>query len=144
MKNLLNREKLLAKEELEVVQVDLGKDEFVYVRQMTGRERDRFEQSLRREIKNKAGMVDGFEMVLNDFRAKLAVVTLCNEKGELLLKPTDYPLLSENMSAARLEKIVNEAQRLNAITEEDKEALVKNSEAVLDGSSNSDFAENLR
>jgi hypothetical protein len=144
MKNLLNREKLLAKEELEVVQVDLGKDEFVYVRQMTGHERDRFEQSLRREIKNKAGIVDGFEMALNDFRAKLAVVTLCNEKGELLLEPTDYPVLSKSMSAARLEKIVNEAQRLNAITEEDKEALVKNSEAVQDGSSNSGFAENLR
>ena len=144
MKNLLNREKLLAKEELEVVQVDLGKDEFVYVRQMTGRERDRFEQSLRREIKNKAGMVDGFEMVLNDFRAKLAVVTLCNEKGELLLKPTDYPLLSENMSAARLEKIVNEAQRLNAITEEDKEALVKNSEVGQADNSPSDSVENSK
>ena len=46
------------------------------------------------------------------------------------------------MSAKRLEKIINVAQKLNAITEEDKEALVKNSEAVLDGNSNSDSVEN--
>ena len=31
------------------------------------------------------------------------------------------------MSAARLEKIVNKAQELNKISEEDKESLVKNS-----------------
>ena len=34
---LLDRNALLAKEKLDVVKVDLGKGDFVFVRQMTGR-----------------------------------------------------------------------------------------------------------
>ena len=137
---LLNREKLLSKEKLEIVKVDLGKDEFVYVRQMTGRERDHFEQSLLKQTRDSKGKLT-VEQSLEDFRAKLAVNTVCDADGNLLLKPTDYPMLSQSMSAARLEKIVNEGQKLNAITEEDKEELLKNSDAVPDGSSSSDSVE---
>ena len=132
----LNREALLQKEKLEVVKVDLGKDEVVYVKQMTGRERDSFERSL--FVFDKDNKVT---TRMNDFRAKLAVCTLCNENGEALLKFEDYDLLSRNMSAARLEKIVNVAQKLNAITEEDKEALVKNFEVGQADNSNSASAE---
>jgi ABC-type ATPase involved in cell division len=132
---LLDRKALLKKEELQVVKVDLGKDEFVYVRQMTGRERDTFEQSLVKEVKDKEGNVTSYDRSLTDFRAKLAVCTLSNEKGESLLEPGDYELLSMSMSAARLEKIVNEAQKINKISEEDKEALTKNSVAGQAGSS---------
>jgi len=120
---LLDKKALLAKEELEVVKVDLGKGDHVFVRQMTGRERDKFEQSLIKENKNAEG---GFEKALDDFRAKLAVVTVCDENGVLLLSIGDAATLSQNMSARRLEAIVNKAQELNKITEEDKEALVKN------------------
>ena len=55
---LLDREKLLAKEELKVEKVMLTKHDYVFVRQMTGRERDRFEQSLVREVKDSQGGVD--------------------------------------------------------------------------------------
>lgn len=137
----LDRTKLLQKEELEKVKVDLGKDEFVYVRQMTGHERDQFEQSLRKEIKDGKGKVTDYEMALNDFRAKLAVVTVCDEAGKLLLEPKDYLLLSQSMSAKRLEAIVNEAQKLNAISEEDKAALVKNSVADPEDNSSSGSAQ---
>lgn len=140
----LNREALLEKEKLEIVKVDLGNDTFVFVRQMTGRDRDYFEQSLIKETKNKKGVVDGYEKSLEDFRAKLAVNSLCDEEGNLLLQLGDYAMLSKNMSAKRLEKIVNEAQKLNAISEEDKEALVKNSDAGQPGNSSSDFAENSK
>lgn len=134
----LNRELLLKKEELEIVKVDLGKGEFVHVRQMTGRERDTFERSLLREDQNAE---NGYARALEDFRAKLAVMTLCDEKGNLLLKPEDFLVLSQNMSAARLEKIVDTAQKLNKITEEDKENIVKNSGAGQAGSSSSDSVE---
>jgi len=140
----LSRSLLLQKEELEKVKVDLGKGEFVYVRQMTGRERDNFEQSLIKENKDLKGNVTGYDRALGDFRAKLAVVTVCDEEGKALFLPADYSLLSQNMSAKRLELIVNAAQKLNAISEEDKEALVKNSSAVQDGNSPSDFAENSK
>lgn len=139
---LLDRKRLLSKEALEIIKVDLGRDEFVFVRQMTGRERDRFEQSLIKETKDEKGATVSYDRSLEDFRAKLAVVTLCDESGKSLLQPDDFPVLSQNMSAARLEKIVNEAQRLNKITEQDKEALVKNLGAVPDGNSNSDSVEN--
>ena len=137
----LDRKKLLEKEQLEVVKVDLGKDEFVFVRQMMAYERDKFEQSLRKEVKNAKGDTN-FELSLENFRAKLAVCTVSDEKGTLLFEPGDYILLSKNMSASRMEKIVNEAQKLNAITEEDKGVLLKNSEAAPSGNSTSDSAEN--
>lgn len=135
---LLNRDQLLEKEKLEIVQVDLGKEEYVFVRQMTGRERDKFEQSLIKENKNAEG---GYEKSLDDFRAKLAVITLCDEAGVPLLQPGDYPTLSQNMSAAKLEKIINTAQRINKISEEDKESIIKNSKAGQPGSSSSDSVE---
>ena len=137
---LLDKDALLRKEDLEIVQVDLGKNEYVFVRQMTGRERDGFERSLVHRFKDAKGRFD-YEMRLDDFRAKLAVHTVCDDKGNLLLQPGDYEQLSTNMSAARLEKIVNVAQKLNAITEEDKEELIKNLDAGQAGSSSSGSAE---
>ncbi|MFA5526846.1 MAG: hypothetical protein WC992_08475, partial [Acholeplasmataceae bacterium] len=61
-----------------------------------------------------------------DFRAKLAAHTVCDDKGVLILQAGDYETLSQNISAKRLEKIITVAQRLNKITDEDKENLVKN------------------
>jgi len=137
---LLNRKQLLTKEKLEIVKVDLGKDNFIYVKEMTAGEKDRFEQSLLKQVKDNKGVVIGFESVTENYRAKLFVVTVCDENGKLLLAAGDYPLLSASMSAAKLEKIVNAAQKLNAITEEDKEELVKNLEVGQADNSNSDSA----
>jgi hypothetical protein len=137
MGNLLNRSQLLEKEELQIEKVEFEDGNFICVRQMTGHERDLFEQSLIRKIKDAKGKIT-YEQSTDDFRAKLAVVTVCNEKGESILLPGDFPLLSKNMSAKKLEKIINIAQELNAITEEDKENILKNSDAVPDGNSSSD------
>jgi hypothetical protein len=142
MGNLLNRKKLLEKEKLQIEKVELENDDFVFVRQMTGRERDTFEQSLLKKNKDSKGQVISFEQSLDDFRAKLAVVTLCDEEGKSLLLPTDYSMLSINMSAKTLETIVNAAQKLNKISEQDKEELVKNSDAGQEDNSSSGSAEN--
>lgn len=139
--NLLNRAALLAKENLKVEKVELGNDEFVYVRQMTGRERDKFEQSLIKEKTKEDGSAD-YERKLDDFRAKLAVCTICDESGKLILGYDDYELLSTNMSAARLEKIITEAQKLNKITDTDKKNLTKNSDAGAADNSSSGSVEN--
>jgi len=142
MKTVLTKEALLKKQELEIVEVDLGNEECVYVRQMTGHERDQFEQSMRKEIRDKNGVITNYEMALADFRAKLAVSTVCDDKGILLLTKNDYMVLSNNMSAQRLETIINVAQKLNAITQEDKEGLIKNLEAVPGDNSSSGSVEN--
>jgi hypothetical protein len=138
---LLSREDLLTKEKLEVEKVDLENDNFVYVRQMTGHERDLFEQSMLKKNRDGKGTVISYETVTEDFRAKLAVHTVCDENGELILKPTDYGVFSRSISSRTLEKIINVSNKLNGISEEDKENLIKNSKAVQDGNSNLEFVE---
>jgi len=141
MGNLLGKEALLAKETLEIVKVEFENGDYVFVRQMTGHERDLFEQSLLKKNRDKKGTVISYEQATEDFRAKLAVMTLCTEDGTSVLQQGDYPILSRNMSAKRLEKIINTASKINAISEEDKEAIVKNSEVGPADNSNSDFVE---
>ena len=137
---LLDRNSLLKKEEVQIEKVDLGNGEYVFVRQMSGREKDTFEQSLLKEIKDKDGNVTGYDRTMIDYRAKVAVITLCDENGVALLKPDDYEMLSVNMSGRRLCKIADAAQKLNAIDEESKEKLVKNSEGDQVANSLSDSA----
>lgn len=137
---LLDRRGILKKETLKIEKVELGPDDYIFVKQMTGRERDRFEQSLMKETKDSAGAIS-YERALEDFRAKLSVNTICNENGDNLLEPGDYPVLSKNMSAARLELIVNKSQELNKISETDKENLVKNSEGDRSADSTSSSVE---
>lgn len=140
--NFLDRKALLEKEKMEIVKVEFENGDFVFVRQMTGHERDTFEQSLLKKVRDNKGTIVSYEQSTEDFRAKLAVVTVCDEQGEMVFNPGDYATLSRSMSAKRLEKIVNEAQKLNAITEEDKEAIVKNSEADQVGNSSLDSVVN--
>lgn len=142
MSKVLDRNALLAKEQVQIRKVDLGNDNFVFVRQMSGRERDHFEQSLIKQVKNNKGQVESFEQNLEDFRAKLVAATVCSEDGDILLQPSDIPTLSKNMSATTLDKIVKEAQELNKISEADKEELTKNSEVGQADNSSSDSAEN--
>lgn len=138
---LLNRKTLLQKEKLDVRKIDLGEDEYVFVRQMTGRERDNFEHSLAKTVEDKNGKIE-VERTMGDFRAKLAVNCVCDDKGNAIFQPDDYSILSKNMSAKKLMKIADEASKLNGITEEDKEEMVKNSSADQGDSSDSNSAKN--
>lgn len=127
----MTKEELLAKDELEISKVEFSNEKCVYVRQMTGHERDLFEALvLEKKIDEKGNVT--YERTLNDFRAKLAVCTLCDEKGNLLLTKDEVSTLSNNMKASKLMKIVEAAQLLNRITEEDREKLIKNSEKVIE------------
>ena len=136
----LNREALLQKDALKIEKVELTRG-FVFVREMTAKDKDDWEQSILKQKTNSKGSVQ-YETSLEDFRAKLAVATVCDEEGKLLFKPQDIKLLNAAMSASNMEKIVDAAQRLNAITEKDREEILKNSEADQESSSNSDSAEN--
>jgi hypothetical protein len=136
----LDRKKLLEKEELKITKVEFSDGNFTFVRQMTAHERDKWEESLVKETKLPGGKVE-YKRDMDDFRAKIAVCTLCDEKGNLLLHPSDYATLSDNMTGVKLYKIVEEAQKLNNVTEEDRENLVKNSDAAQSGNSNSDSVE---
>lgn len=141
-KNLfLNREALLQKADLKKEKVQLSGG-YVYVREMTGYEKDVWEKSMVKEKPsgNKLKPVE-YEVDIEGFRAKLAVVTVCDADGNLIFKPTDVKTLNNVISASNLDRIIIVAQRLNAITEDDKEEILKNSKADLEKSSNSGSAE---
>ena len=124
---LLDREKLLKKGQVKIEKVDFDDGDFVYVRQMSGRGKEHWERSILKEVRDENGTLKDYERNLEDLRAKLAVCTVCDEKGTLLLKPEDYAVLSQNMGVDRLEKIADKAAELNGIRPEDQKALVKNS-----------------
>ena len=143
MENFLGRDLLLTVDNtIKVEEVKLSRG-IVYVREMTAFEKDVFEQSIRRLVPNgNPNKSPTFELATENFRAKLAVMTLCDAEGNLILGKNDAVQLSKSLKASDMEKIVEAAQRMNTITEADKQDLLKNSEAVLEEGSNSSSAEN--
>lgn len=152
----LTRDMILAqRDELQVEEVILTPRKMggklvpvsVWVREMTGTEKDLFERSMRKRISTPGGAGSGiggsdFELNLDNYKAKLACVTVCDESGNLLFDLRDIQKISGQLSASNLEKIVNTAQAVNAISEKDKEELLGNLEQDLIDNSTSDSAEN--
>jgi hypothetical protein len=125
MSELLNREMLLTREELDIVKVELDEKRHVFVRQMTGHERDLFEQSFLTKTKDGKGNTV-YDTTTEDYRGKLAVVTICDDKGTLILKPGDASMIGKMMSAQTLDKIVKVAQEINGLTLKEEEEIQKN------------------
>ena len=76
----------------------------VYVRSMSGEQRDQFEALI---ISNRNSV--------ENFRAKLASMTVCDESGNLLFTEADIKELSKK-SAAALQRIFVASQKLSRIT----------------------------
>lgn len=64
---------------------------------------------------------------MKNFRARLAAICICNENGEVLFTEKDVSELGKKSTHA-MNIIVKECQRINGITAENKEELLKNSE----------------
>ena len=88
----------------------------VWVRVLTGTERDRFE-------------VQVSDSKRTNFRARLAVYCVCDENGQRLFAESDVQALG-NQPGSALEKVCTVALRLNRYTSEDVALLEKNSESV--------------
>jgi len=114
---MLNRESILQTNDLpsELVSVPEWGGE-VYVRTLTGTERDAFEQALSGK-KNKPN--------LDNVRARFAVLTICDENGKRLFSDGDVKALGEK-SASALDRVFEVASRLNGFSSEDAEELAKN------------------
>lgn len=114
---VLGRDQILQAQDIakELVHVpEWGGD--VYVRGMTGAERDKFEASLL------TGKTNSKTMNLINVRAKMASLTICDESGGLLFSEADVKELSKK-SAAALQRIFEIAQRLSGLGEADIEEL---------------------
>lgn len=92
----------------------------VFVRVMSGEERDDFEAGcmLSRGKKHSANLAN--------IRARLAVKCLVDENGNRVFDDADAPALGKK-SGAELQAIFDVAQRLNKLTEADVDELTKNS-----------------
>ena len=116
---LLNRESILQADDLPKELVDVPEwGGSVYVRSLTGAERDRFESSMiKQRGKNQ-------QMNLDNIRAKLAVLTVCDEEGKRIFSSADIDELSKK-SAAALDRIFAVARRLSGLGEDDVKELAE-------------------
>lgn len=115
---VLTREAILAADSLpkELVQVpEWGGD--VYVRAMTGAERDSFEASF-------VG-ADGKVRKLDNIRAKLCALSICDEGGSRLFSDADIIALGKT-SASALQRVFKVAQKLSGLGDDAVEELAKN------------------
>ena len=114
---MLTRDTILQSDDLpsELVNVPEWGGE-IFVRTLTGTERDAFEQSMVQK-KNKPNM--------QNVRARFAVLTICDDKGERVFTDADAAELGKK-SAAALDRVFAVAQRLNGFSQDDAEDLAGN------------------
>lgn len=94
----------------------------VWIKSMTGRERDAFEESL---VVRKGAKITNS---LQQFRAKLVAMTAVDDEGKRLFTAADVEALGRK-NAAALSRCSEVATRLSSISREDAEEMIKNSEA---------------
>ena len=102
----------------------------VYVRTITGGERDGVEYALSKDPVTGRYRQD-------NFRAYFTMLVCCDESGRKLFKTQDIPALAKKSGAA-LERIVDAGLKLNRFSDTDVEEMTKNSSSIQDESSGSD------
>lgn len=93
----------------------------VYVRSLTGTERDSFEA----DMVSATGKGGTREANFENLRAKLVARTACDEDGKSLFSLKDLEKLG-NKNAAALDRLYDVGARLSGLKEEDKEELLDN------------------
>lgn len=124
----LERDLLLKKQKLQIEKVLLDGGDYVFVRELTARERDDYEISLLPDE-------EGGDRDMEDFRARIAVRGLCDKEGKSILEVKDYKKLSISLSGNRMKTIVAAINKLNKLAMGDDNEIVKNSEAAQSGNS---------
>jgi len=119
-KRLLDRDAILEVDDINIELLDIPEwGGEVYVRGLTGIERDNYE----------AGLIisRGKQQVVNlqNARAKLCALSLCDADGKPLFTPADVIRLGEK-SASALSKVFETAQRLSGLSDEDVADLTEN------------------
>ncbi len=125
----LSKEDLLNRE-VKVSKVVFENDEYVYVKEMSGRDRSVLEMSMMK-FKNGndlASITSENDIVMDttNLKAKYACMCLCDEKGNLLFTIDDADKFGSAISSTELDIIVDEADKLNAFMTKEKEKIVKN------------------
>jgi len=121
----LTKKQILSADDLPKEKVEVPQwSGHVWVRTLTGAERDRFEQTL----------LDGKNVNMANVRARLVVLTAIGDDDKRIFDDADAQALGDK-SASALDRIYAVAQRLNGLTATDVEDLAKNSGTDLSGDS---------
>lgn len=113
----LTRDQILQAEDLTKIEVQVPEWKgSVWVRMLTGKERDELE-SFWDSAKKKGEFTDA--------RATVASLTICDERGERLFSDKDIQVLGQKSSAA-LQRVFDEALKLNRLTKDDVKELAGN------------------
>jgi len=127
-KNVLSAKDILGVSDIKIELVEVPEwGGNVYVKGMTGAERDKFEGGIVRigAVPGKRGKpgTPG-KLDLTDLRAKICSMTICDADGKRLFTEEDVQALSQK-SAAALQRVFVVAQKLSGIGEEDIEELLE-------------------
>jgi len=118
---LLTKEQILSAHDLKKIKVDVPEwGGSVFIKTITAAERDRFESAIYKS-KTKINIVN--------VRARLASLTVVDDKGARLFTPDDISALGEK-SAMAMDRIFQAACKLNKMTPKDIEELEKNSSII--------------
>lgn len=118
----LTKEMILQAKDIPVEKVEVpewGEGAYVYVKGLTGAERDKFEAS----IIEQRGTLQRIN--LENARSKLCVACICDQDGKRLFSDDEINVLA-GKSAIALERIFTAAQRLSGLLPNDIEKMTKN------------------
>jgi len=128
---VLTKEQILKAKDTETKKVSVPEwGGEVFVRTLSGTERDGFEQDI---IEHKG---DSRKVNYKNMRAKFCALTICDEKSNRIFTEADVNALGAK-SAKALDRIFTVAQKLNGLGPDDIEELAKNSEGGLSANSTS-------
>lgn len=114
---MLSKEEILNANDIVIEEVQVPEwGGSVFVRSLSGTDRDAFEQSV----------VEGKKMNLANIRARLCAKTICDADGERLFTDADVTALGRK-SAKALNTVFEVAQGLNGLSTDDVKELEKNS-----------------
>ena len=130
---LLTREQILAIDDLERVEVPIPEwGGAVYVRILTGAERDFVSGCML----DADGTLLPAQERLKHYRARVVALSTCDAQGTALFTLADLEALSRKAGRA-LDRIVEAAEKLNAMTASEVEQLAKNCAPTPDAASGS-------
>ena len=134
MSEMLSKDAILAIDDRRIEKVEVPEwGGHVYVRSLSGKERDEFESSTVRT--NKKGQR---EDNLENFRARFVALTMVDQDGAKLFTNRHEIAALGAKSAAALQRVFNKGQELNGLTDDDVEDLTKDFEEVPNEGSTSD------
>lgn len=120
MSTFLTADQILAADDIKTKVVEVPEwGGSVIIKTMTGTERDKFEAE---SVKTKGGKQ---EQNFDNFRARLVAAATVDENGVLLFQNRHQIALLGKKSVAALQRLFNEIQELNGISDDDVDNLTE-------------------